>query len=100
MEERRDTPNFQQIFDKKGIKNSFETFFNISLDDFKNELKLIEENIKIRHQIIHGTLNDENISRQMIKKFKAAIEKFVAFLSEKIRSLYLERVRPSFGVFI
>ncbi len=95
-----DVLNFQKISGKRGVKKSFETFFNIRLDDFKNELELIKENIKIRHQIIHGTLKDENISEQMVRDFRAAIEKFITYLGEKIRSLYLQRVRPMFGVFV
>ena len=92
--------NFQEITGKRGVKKSFETFFNIKLDDFRNDLELIKKNIKIRHRIIHGTLKDENISKQMVKDFRAAIEKFIAYLDEKISSLYLQRVRPMFGVFV
>lgn len=92
--------NFQRIYGTGGVKKSFETFFNIKLDLFKDELNFIAENIKKRHQIIHGTLKDEKIDESMVKDFKAAIGKFITYLGEKIPSLYLQRAVSMFGRFI
>jgi len=92
--------NFQRIYGTGGVKKSFETFFDIKLDPFKDELNLIAENIKRRHQIIHGILKDDKIDERMVKDFKAAIGKFITYLGEKIGSLYLQRAVSMFGRFI
>ncbi len=92
--------NFQRIYGTGGVKKSFETFFNIKLDFFKDELNLIAENIKKRHQIIHGILKDDKIDERMVKDFKAVIGKFITYLGEKIPSLYLQRAVSMFGRFI
>lgn len=89
--------NFQRIYKTGGVKKSFETFFNIKLNHFKNELDLIKENIEKRHQIIHGTLKDDKIDEKMVEDFKAAIGKFISYLGEKIRSLYVQRAGVMFG---
>lgn len=54
----------------------------------------------MRHQIIHGILKDDKIDAKMVEDFKAAIGKFISYLGEKIRSLYLQRARLMFGRFI
>ena len=92
--------NFQRIYGNGGVKKSFETFFNIKLNHFQNELNLIDENIKKRHKIIHGTLKDDEIDVKMVEDLKAARGKFISYLGEKIRSLYFQRAVLMFGRFL
>ena len=85
------TLNFQAVYGTRGIKWGFEKFFGISLRNFKEEFELFKENIKKRHQILHGSLKDDEINKESVEQFKASIDKFIAYLNSHTSSLYMSR---------
>ena len=58
--------NFQRIYKNGGINKLFSSFFNISFDSFKETLKNLDNYIRMRHSIIHGTLKDEEIKENTV----------------------------------
>lgn len=82
--------NFQKIFRKWGIKKSFETFFNINLKGFDETLTILDNYIKKRHKIIHGTLKDDQIKEYMVLDFRSRILKFVSYLRDELTMKYRE----------
>ncbi len=88
--------NFQKINGKWGIKKSFKEFFNIDLKGFKETFTILDKCIKKRHEIIHGTLKDEQIDEQMVLDFKSLILKVVSYLRDEINYKYRENLRFGF----
>ncbi len=82
--------NFQRIYKEGGIRWLFTNFFNIDLTGFKKTFKLLSGYIKKRHQIIHGTLNDEQINELMVQDFKSRILKFISYLRDELHYRYRE----------
>ncbi len=76
--------NFQMVSKKWGIKKLFKTFFNINLEGFNETLTFIENYISKRHNIIHGTLKDEQINAHMVLDFKSRILKVISYLRDEI----------------
>lgn len=87
--------NFQKISGKKGIKKSFETFYNMNLKGFDDTFANLEKYIKIRHKIIHGTLEDNQIDGNMIFDFKSRMLKLVSYIREDLSTKYRDNI--SFG---
>ena len=85
--------NFQKVSGKWGIKKLFQTFFNIDLNGFKKTLTFLDVNIKKRHKIIHGTLQDDQIDEYMVLDFKSRILKVVSYLRDELDRKYIENVR-------
>lgn len=88
--------NFQKISRKWGIKKLFKTFFNIDLNGFTETLTVLDDYIKKRHKIIHGTLQDNQIDEYMVRDFKSRILKIISYLRDELDRKYSENVR--FGV--
>ena len=76
--------NFQKISGKWGIKKLFKTFFNINLEGFNETFTFIEKCIQGRHNIIHGTLKDEEINEYMVIDFKSRILKVISYIRDEI----------------
>ncbi|MBA7535504.1 hypothetical protein ES705_27761 [subsurface metagenome] len=85
--------NFQKVSGKWGIKKLFQTFFNIDLNGFKKTLTFLDVNIKKRHEIIHGTLQDNQIDEYMVRDFKSRIFKIISYLRDELDRKYIENVR-------
>lgn len=85
--------NFQKVSGKWGIKKLFKTFFNIDLNGFNETLNFLDEYIKKRHKIIHGTLQDNQIDEYMVRDFKSRILKIISYLRDELDRKYMENVR-------
>ncbi|HEC37315.1 MAG TPA: hypothetical protein ENI29_03705 [bacterium] len=89
--------NFQQIFGNWGIKKLFEKFFDIGFEGFNETLSSIDNYIKMRHKIIHGTLKDEQIDANMVFDFKSRILKIVSYLRDEINIKYRDNLHLRYG---
>ncbi len=89
--------NFQKIFEKWGIVKLFKTFFNINLKSFNETLKLLDNYIKNRHKIIHGTLKDDQINENMVIDFRSRILKIVSYLRDELTLKYRENLHFFYG---
>jgi len=93
--------NFQGIYKKPNLVWLFKKFYNLDLKlSFQEELDIIRDGISKRHELIHATLKEEEITKEYVEKFKSAILNFIEFLKAKLRSLYLERYGPVGGNYI
>lgn len=75
--------NFQSL---KSVRKVYKKFFRIDFEDIKNEVKILEEVFKIRHQIIHGNVRDDEVKIEFVEKAVDTLKKVIGFLFDKINA--------------
>lgn len=91
------TLNFQRIYGKGGIERLFKSFLNINFDGFDETLKSLHNYIKMRHSIIHGTLKDEEINKNIVLDFKSRVLKIVSYLRDELNIKYRDNLHLWYG---
>lgn len=79
--------NFQSIKEKNGVKKSFKRLYGIDLMGVDFEIKIIENTLQKRHQIIHGNLKDDEVKIDDVKSARDALIKIVNYIKDKISEL-------------
>jgi len=75
---------FQMVDGKKGIKWSFNKFFLIDMQTIDKDLDVIKHAAIKRHKIIHGFLDDKQITQDYVEEVEASVRKAVAFVKNGI----------------
>ncbi|MFX1499933.1 MAG: hypothetical protein ACFFDH_03095 [Promethearchaeota archaeon] len=76
--------SFQRLTGKGSVKWCFNKFFHIDLDQMKKELTIISNALDIRHKIIHGYLDDDQITKEEVKKTQDAVIRIISFMKDEI----------------
>jgi hypothetical protein len=79
--------NFQMLDGDGGMKWCFRNFFSINLDNLQNEIKTLKECFHMRHQVIHGELDDAAITEERVLELRSAIRKIIDYLRNEIMTL-------------
>ncbi len=83
--------NFQSVTHKRGMRKLYEFFFNIQFPDFEDTFAAIDRFMKLRNQIIHGDLKDEEITEGNILNFRNRIGKLVSYLRDHLGRKYANK---------
>ena len=76
--------NFQSIKGKGSVRWCFKNFFSLNLTPMNNELNLLQNVIDKRHEIIHGFLEDDKISKTFVENSYDAVNQIISFLKDQI----------------
>jgi hypothetical protein len=83
-EESRAAINFQMIDGKGGIRWSFSKFLGIDMKPIDRDLRVIKDSTSKRHKIIHGFLDDKQITQSYVKEVEDSVTRAVAFVKNAI----------------
>lgn len=82
--------NFQALSGSNGVKFAYKRFYDIELDDLKDECKKFKNILLKRHKIIHGSLKDNEVSELDVKEALDILRKIIEFIKSKISRLMAE----------
>ncbi len=90
--------NFQALSGSNSVKFAYKRFYDIELDDIKNECKKFEDILIKRHKIIHGSLKDNEVNELDVNGALDILRKIIEFIKSKISLLAAEYnyYNPSF----
>lgn len=74
--------SFQMLDGAGGMKWCFKNFFSINFDNLQNEMKTLKECFQMRHQVIHGELDDAAITKERVLELRSAIRKITNYLRD------------------
>lgn len=77
--------NFQILDGTGGMKWSYKRFFSIDLEALGNDIRVIRENLTKRHQIIHGHLEDDQVTKNDVLELQSAIKRIIDYLRDQIK---------------
>lgn len=83
------TINFQRIYGRGGVKWCLNKFYSIDLAGMNKELQIFKEVIQKRHQIIHGSVKDDEIKKEYTEKAFTSLQKLISFIKDEMRTWYL-----------
>lgn len=76
--------NFQMIEGKGGIRWAFGKFIGIQFNEVEQDLKKIKEAASIRHRIIHGFLDEKEVTEAYVNDVEASVKRVVAYIKNEI----------------
>jgi len=76
--------NFQMIDGKGGIRWSFNKFLGIDMQAIDRDLQVIKDSTSKRHRIIHGFLDDKQITESYVREVENSVTRAVAFVKNAI----------------
>jgi hypothetical protein len=76
--------DFQILDGTGGVKWSFRRFFAVDLEKLSDEMKILKECFQKRHQIIHGDVDDTEITKDNALEFHAAVRKVISYIHDEI----------------
>jgi hypothetical protein len=80
----RSAINFQIIDGTGGIKWAFKKFMNLDFTPVDKDLTVIKEAAEKRHKIIHGFLDEKEISADYVKDVETAVIKVVEYVKNDV----------------
>ncbi len=80
--------NFQRFKDIGGVNWCFNKFYELEFTDLNKEVEILKSVIKKRHRIIHGFLDDNQISKEEVEEARDALVKFISFVKDKIYEIF------------
>ncbi len=82
--------NFQALSGSNSVKFAYKRFYNIELDDLKDECKKFEDILLKRHKIIHGSLKDNEVNELDVNEALDILRIIIEFIKSKISLLASE----------
>ena len=79
--------NFQMLDGTGGMKWCFKCFLSIDLGNLDNEMNTLKECFRMRHQVIHGDLDDIAITKERVLELRSAIRKVIDYIRNEIMTL-------------
>lgn len=76
--------NFQMIDGKGGIRWSFGRFIGIDFKEVEKDLQIIKEATAKRHRIVHGFLDEKQISATYVEEVEESVTRVVAYVKNEI----------------
>ena len=76
--------NFQMIDGTGGIRWSFNKFLGIDFKEVDKDLLVIKEAAAKRHRIIHGFLDEKQITATNVKEVEASVIRVVAYVKNEV----------------
>ena len=76
--------NFQMLDGTGGVKWCYKRFFSIDLEVLSNEIRVLRESLQKRHQIIHGDLDDSQITEREISELENAVRMIINYIKDNI----------------
>ena len=77
--------NFQILDGTGGMKWSYKRFFSIDLETLGNDIRVIRENLTKRHKIIHGHLEDDQVTKDNVLELQSAIRRIIDYLRDQVK---------------
>lgn len=82
--------NFQALSGSNNVKFAYKQFYDIELDDLKDECKKFEDILLKRHKIIHGSLKGNEVNEVDVREALDILRKIIEFIKSKISQLAAE----------
>lgn len=77
--------NFQMLDGVGGMKWSYKRFFSIDLEILTNQMRILRENLAKRHKIIHGDLDDDQVTKENVVELQNAIKRIIDYIRDQIK---------------